>query len=404
MTLVRMTQRARLALEDGTTFEGIGFGALTTITGEVCFNTGMTGYQEILTDPSYHGQIVTMTSPQIGNTGVNEDDDQSRRPWVAGFVTRDLTDTPSSWRATGTLSDYLAHHGIPGISDIDTRRLTRHIRDRGAMRGALSTEDLSSDRLIECARSSRDMVGLDLAKEVTTPHEYSWGPDDLLTRAERGYAAGREHSPATLALMDEDDSRRRKIAAFDFGIKQNILDLLVASGFDVTVVPAATTADRILEGGFEGVFLSNGPGDPEPVTYAIETVRNLLGRVPVFGICLGHQILGLALGGRTFKLPFGHRGSNHPVKHLGHDRIEITCQNHGFAVDPASLDATAATLSHVNLNDETVEGLEVPGVCYSVQYHPESGPGPHDSRYLFSSFHDLIDRFEPARSPLGAPA
>jgi carbamoyl-phosphate synthase small subunit len=248
------------------------------------------------------------------------------------------------------------------------------------------------------------MVGLDLAKEVTTEHEYSWGLDDLVKRAQQGYAAGREHSPATLALLDDNGSQRRKIAAFDFGIKQNILDLLVASGFDATVVPASTTSDRILEGGFEGVFLSNGPGDPEPVTYAIETVRNLLGRVPVFGICLGHQILGLALGARTFKLPFGHRGSNHPVKHLGHDRIEITCQNHGFAVDPASLDATTATLSHVNLNDETVEGLEVPGVCYSVQYHPESGPGPHDSRYLFSSFHDLIDRFEPARSPLGAPA
>ena len=248
------------------------------------------------------------------------------------------------------------------------------------------------------------MVGLDLAKEVTTEHEYGWGVDDLLRRAEHGYAAGREHSPATLALLDDNGTARRKVAAFDFGIKQNILDLLVASGFDVTVVPASTTSERILDGGFEGVFLSNGPGDPEPVTYGIETVRSLLGRVPVFGICLGHQILGLALGGRTFKLPFGHRGSNHPVKHLGHDRIEITCQNHGFAVDPASLDATAATLSHINLNDETVEGLEVPGVCYSVQYHPESGPGPHDSRYLFSAFHDLIDRFEPARSPLGAPA
>ena len=396
--------RAILALEDGTTFEGIGFGAIKTITGEVCFNTGMSGYQEVLTDPSYHGQIVTMTSPQIGNTGVNEDDDQSIKPWVSGFVTRDLTETPSSWRATGTLSDYLSHHGIPGISDIDTRRLTRHIRDRGAMRGALSTESITADELVERARSSPSMVGLDLAKEVTTPTEYTWGPDDLVARANAGYAAGREHSPATRALLLDREGSPRRIAAFDFGIKQNILDLLVSSGFDVTVMPATTPAERIVVRDFEGVFLSNGPGDPEPVTYAIETVASLLGRVPIFGICLGHQILGLALGAKTFKLPFGHRGSNHPVKRLDHDRIEITCQNHGFAVDPASLAATAATLSHINLNDETVEGLEVPGVCYSVQYHPESGPGPHDSRYLFSKFHDLIDRFEPASSSLGAHA
>ena len=399
-----MTRIARLALEDGTVFEGEAFGATATITGEVCFNTGMTGYQEVLTDPSYHGQIVTMTAPQIGNTGVNGDDDQSVRPWVSGFVTRDLTEVPSSWRATGTLSDYLDHHQIPGISDIDTRRLTRHIRDLGAMRGALTTEETSADELVDLARSSPSMVGLDLAKEVTTKSEYKWEVADLVARAEAGYAAGREHSPATRALLEDREGSRRKIAAFDFGIKQNILDLLVASGFDVTVVPATTDAERILDGGFEGVFLSNGPGDPEPVTYGIATVSSLIGRVPVFGICLGHQILGLALGAETFKLPFGHRGSNHPVKHLGHDRIEITCQNHGFAVDPDSLSGTTATLSHVNLNDETVEGIEVPGVCYSVQYHPESGPGPHDSRYLFSAFHDLIDRFEPAVVQLGANA
>lgn len=399
-----MTERASLALADGTTFEGVAFGARATITGEVCFNTGMTGYQEILTDPSYHGQIVTMTSPQIGNTGVNDHDDQSVRPWAAGFVVRDVAATPSSWRATGTLSDYLARHQIPGISDIDTRRLTRHIRDRGAMNGALSTEAITADELVDRARSAPSMVGLDLAKEVSTAQEYTWGPDDLLARARMGYAAGREHSPATDALLTDHQGARRRVAAFDFGMKQNILDLLVSSGFDVTVVPAMTGPERILAGGFDGVFLSNGPGDPEPVTYAISTMSELVGRVPVFGICLGHQILGLALGARTFKLPFGHRGSNHPVKHLGDTRIEITCQNHGFAVDPASLGATKATLSHVNLNDQTVEGLEVPGVCYSVQYHPESGPGPHDSRYLFSAFHDLIDRFEPARSALGAPA
>jgi carbamoyl-phosphate synthase small subunit len=399
-----MSDVARLALADGTHFEGIAFGATATITGEVCFNTGMTGYQEVLTDPSYHGQIVTMTSPQIGNTGVNLDDDQSRRPWVSGFVVRDVTATPSSWRATGTLSDYLTHNSIPGISDIDTRRLTRHLRDRGAMNGALSTEGLSIDELVDLARSAPSMVGRDLAKEVSTHDEYPWGLSDLEARAPAGYAAGREHSPATADLLDLRDGPRRKIAAFDFGIKQNILDLLVASGFDVTVVPATTTAERILDGGFDGVFLSNGPGDPEPVTYGITAVRALLGKVPVFGICLGHQILGLALGARTFKLPFGHRGSNHPVKRVTHDQIEITCQNHGFAVDPASLHDTDATLSHVNLNDETVEGLEVPGVCFSVQYHPESGPGPHDSRYLFTAFHDLIDRFEPAVSSIGVSA
>ena len=387
--------RALLALEDGTIFEGLAVGATRTITGEACFNTGMSGYQEVLTDPSYHGQIVTMTAPQIGNTGVNGFDDQSRRPWVSGFVMRDIASIPSSWRSTGTLHDYLVHHDVPGITDVDTRRLTRHIRDRGAMRAALTTEAVGADELIYRARSAPSMNGLDLAREVTTEIEYRWGVEELSSRAEGAYAAGREHSPATRALLATSDTTRR-VAAYDFGMKQNILDLLVSSGFEVTVVPATTPAKRILEGGFDGVFLSNGPGDPEPVTYAIDAVRDLLGRVPIFGICLGHQILGLALGARTFKLPFGHRGSNHPVKRIASDRIEITCQNHGFAVDAASLDATAAGLSHVNLNDGTVEGLEVARVCYSVQYHPESGPGPHDSRYLFSRFHGLIDTFEPA--------
>jgi carbamoyl-phosphate synthase small subunit len=399
-----MTERAFLALEDGTAFEGRAFGAVGTVTGEVCFNTGMSGYQEVLTDPSYHGQIVTMTSPQIGNTGVNDDDDQSVRPWVKGFVVRDIEAAYSSWRATGSLHGYLDRHGIPGISDIDTRKLTRHIRDRGAMRGVLSTEIVAVDELVDRARSAPSMVGLDLATEVTTASEYRWTLDESNARVASGYVAGREHSPSTAALLDGWSGPRRTVAAFDFGIKQNILDLLVSCGFDVTVVPAATPAERIISGGFDGVFLSNGPGDPEPVTYGIETVRALLGRLPVFGICLGHQILGLALGARTFKLPFGHRGSNHPVKRLDHDRIEITCQNHGFAVDPASLETTVGRLTHINLNDRTVEGLAVPGTCYSVQYHPESGPGPHDSRYLFSSFHDLIERFEPAELALGARA
>ena len=393
---------AVLALEDGTTFQGVAVGATGTITGEACFNTGMTGYQEVLTDPSYHGQIVSMTAPQIGNTGVNGFDDQSRRPWVSGFVMKDIAETPSSWRSTGSLHDYLVRHEVPGIADIDTRRLTRHIRDRGAMRAALSTDGLDCDELVDRARATPTMTGLDLAREVTTDTEYRWTAADLAAREEGAYAAGREHSPATRALMGTARAERH-VAAYDFGMKQNILDLLVASGFEVTVVPATTPAARILDGGFDGVFLSNGPGDPEPVTYAIDAVRGVLGQIPVFGICLGHQILGLALGARTFKLPFGHRGSNHPVKRTDADRIEITCQNHGFAVDAASLDDTAAHLSHVNLNDHTVEGLEVPGVCYSVQYHPEAGPGPHDSRYLFTKFHQLIDTFQPTPVALGAP-
>jgi carbamoyl-phosphate synthase small subunit len=386
---------ALLALEDGTTFRGTAFGATATITGEACFNTGMTGYQEVLTDPSYHGQIVTMTAAQIGNTGVNPDDDQSRRPWVAGFVVRELSHVASSWRSTATLDEYLAGHGVPGIEGIDTRRLTRHLRTAGAMRGAISSEVTDADDLVDIARSSPSMIGLDLARSVTVAAPYTWTRADLEKRSNYGYAAGAETAPATVALMRDADTAQRKIAAYDFGLKQNILDLLVASGCDVTVFPATTPAAEVLAGGFDGVFLSNGPGDPEPVTYGIEAVRGLLGRVPVFGICLGHQILGLALGARTFKLPFGHRGSNHPVKRRGTERIEITCQNHGFAVDPESLGGTAAELTHVNLNDQTVEGIEVPGVAFSVQYHPESGPGPHDSRYLFEAFQRLMDDFEP---------
>jgi carbamoyl-phosphate synthase small subunit len=380
-----------LALEDGTVFRGVAFGALSTATGEVCFNTGMTGYQEVLTDPSYHGQIVTMTAPQIGNTGTNAHDDQSRRPWVAGFVVRDLCDEPSSWRAEETLDSYLVRHGVPGIAEVDTRRLTRHLRQAGAMRGALSAEITDPDELVDLARCSPGLVGRDLASEVSTPEPYSYGLAELEARAASGFAAGAEAAPASAALMARG-GERRKVAAFDFGLKRNILDLLVASGCEVTVLPATTPAADVLNGGYDGVFLSNGPGDPEPLHYAAATAAELLGKVPVFGICLGHQILGLALGGSTFKLKFGHRGSNHPVKRVDHERIEITCQNHGFAVDPASLKRTEARLTHINLNDGTVEGLEVPGVAFSVQYHPESGPGPHDSRYLFERFQDLMAR------------
>ncbi|HEV2754538.1 MAG TPA: glutamine-hydrolyzing carbamoyl-phosphate synthase small subunit [Actinomycetota bacterium] len=391
-----MRERAVLALEDGTTFSGESFGAAGVVTGEACFNTGMTGYQEVLTDPSYCGQIVTMTATQIGNTGANSFDDQAPRPWVRGFAVRELSETVSSWRAESTLDEYLRKHGIPGITGIDTRRLTRHLRTRGAMRAALGS-GATADELVDVARSAPSMAGADLVVDVTTATPYQWTRERVEERRGSGFVAGAEEAATTAALM-APPTRRYRIAAYDFGVKHNILDLLVAAGCDVTVVPATTPANDVLDGGFDGVFLANGPGDPAAVTYGVEAVRGLVGRIPVFGICLGHQILGLALGAETFKLPFGHRGSNHPVKRLGRDRIEITCQNHGFAVDPRSLERTPATLTHLNLNDETVEGLEVPGVAFSVQYHPESGPGPHDSRYLFGAFRDLMETFEPARA------
>ena len=386
---------AALVLEDGSVFEGIGFGATDTVAGEICFNTSMTGYQEILTDPSYHGQIVTMTAPHIGNTGVNDFDDQSRRPWAAGFVTRFGRGEHSSWRATGSLENYLDGHGVPGIAEVDTRRLTRHVRTRGAMRAALSSDGRSTEDLVDIARSWPGLVGRDLAREVSTRVPYAWGAEQLEPRVSSGYAAGHERALSSRELLGAPAGRRMRVGALDFGIKHNLLDLLVASGCEVEVLPAQSTADDLLAAGYDAVFLSNGPGDPEPVTYAIDAVSRLMGRVPVFGICLGHQILALALGGRTYKLPFGHRGGNHPVRRLGHDRTEITCQNHGFAVDARSLESTPARVTHVNLNDGTVEGLEVPGVAFSVQYHPESGPGPHDSRYLFAHFRDLIATFEP---------
>lgn len=391
-----MRPPALLALEDGTVLRGRSFGAGGTTTGEVCFNTGMTGYQEILTDPSYHGQIVTLTTAHVGNTGTNSFDDQSRRPWVAGFVIHDASRLRSSWRSDASLDAYLERHSVVAIADVDTRRLTRHIRTKGAMRGAVSSVVTDPDELVDVARSSPGLVGRDLATEVSTDHSYVWDPAVLSERARSGYAAGVEEGVAAI-----DDSGRWKVAAYDFGAKHNILDLLVAHGCEVTVVPATTPASELVDAGFDGVFLSNGPGDPEPVDYAIENVRTLLGKVPVFGICLGHQIMGLAAGGKTYKLPFGHRGSNHPVKRKDVDRIEITCQNHGFAVDAESIERTPAAISHTNLNDATVEGLDLPGVAFSVQYHPESGPGPHDARYLFRRFTELMSTFEPTELSLG---
>jgi carbamoyl-phosphate synthase small subunit len=391
---------AALALEDGTVFRGIAFGATGAATGEVCFNTAMSGYQEVLTDPSYHGQIIAMTAPQIGNTGVNLHDDQSHRVWPQALVIRDLSQTFSSWRAEGSLDGYLKERKVPAIADVDTRRLTRHIRTHGAMRGAVATDGREPDELVDMSRRARSLVGRDLATEVTTqrPYECTW--DDLSLRRGTGFAAGMEHE------HEHRHAATLRVAALDFGMKRNILDLLVASGCDVTVLPASTSAADILAGGHDGLFLSNGPGDPEPVDYAIAAIRTLLGQIPIFGICLGHQLLALAAGGKTFKLPFGHRGANHPVKPLlrGSNQIEITCQNHGFAVDGASLGSTPAVLSHLNLNDHTVEGLVIEGAAFSVQYHPEAGPGPHDSRYLFSQFRDLITTFEPTDMALGVPA
>ena len=371
--------RALVALEDGTVFRGVGFGARVTSTGEVCFNTGMTGYQEVLTDPSYCGQIVAMTAPQVGNTGVNRADEQSRRPWVAGFVVRELSPVASSWRSEGDLDTYLGRLGIAGVAEVDTRRLARHLRARGAMKGALSTLVIDADELVDVARSAPPYGGRDLVAAVTTRRPYRWEP----ARATRA---------------------RWRVAAFDFGIKRNLLELLAAFGCRVTVLPATTSAATVLDGRYDGVFLSNGPGDPEPLTYAVETVRSLLARVPLFGICLGHQVLALALGARTFKLRFGHRGANHPVRWTAGRRVEITSQNHGYAVDEASLAGTAARLTHVNLNDRTVEGLEVPGLAFGVQYHPEAGPGPHDSRYLFERFVALMTSFRPSATRMTSVA
>ena len=362
---------ALLALADGRVWRGEALGLQGTSVGEVCFNTSMTGYQEILTDPSYRGQIVTLTAPHIGVTGVNSEDDQSRRPWVAGLIVRDAHESFWSWRADATLNQYLERHEVVAARGIDTRSLTRHIRSRGAMVGALSSVVTDPSELVDVARAAPCYEGRDLVGEVSIAEPYVHGPP-----GESGHG--------------------RRVAAFDFGIKRNILDALTASGCEVTVMPAKTSAEAVMAGDFDGVFLSNGPGDPEPLDYAVATVRSLLGRVPVFGICLGLQVLGLALGGRTFKLPFGHRGGNHPVKFLARDRIEITCQNHGFAVAPESLAGTLARPTHTNLNDHTLEGFEIPRVCFGVQYHPEAGPGPHDSHYLFQHFTDLMDTFEPS--------
>jgi carbamoyl-phosphate synthase small subunit len=371
---------AILALADGTVYRGTALGHIGETGGEVVFNTGMTGYQEILTDPSYKGQMVAMTCPEIGNTGINAEDVESTRPWVEGFIVREAWRLPSNWRHVESLNGYLRRYHICGISGIDTRALTRRLRDGGSQMGVISSVDRDERRLVAKARELPPIVGRDLVREVTSDRVVRWETGDW--DPAMGYLPASEYR-AKFAKVP-------RVVAVDYGIKHNILRMLVARGLDVTLVPAGTSAAEILARKPDGLFLSNGPGDPEGVPYAVRTVRELLGRIPMFGICLGHQIMGLALGGKTFKLKFGHHGCNQPVMDLATGRVEITSQNHNFSVDPDSLGGRAR-VTHVNLNDRTVEGLSVPSLrCFSVQYHPEASPGPHDSRYLFTHFYRYL--------------
>ncbi len=387
-------KKAVLALEDGVWFEGLAFGAEGKSFGEVVFNTSMTGYQEILTDPSYRGQIVTMTYPMIGNTGVNPVDVESRKPFLSGFIVKEYCKHPSNYRMNTTLSEYLRKNNIIGIEGLDTRALTSHLRRHGAKKGVLSTTELDPKKLVKQAKASLGLVGRDLVKEVTCERPYHWTelPYDLNKLEVGSGELGSEQQMKLTAL--EEETPRIKIAAIDCGIKYNILRRLTAEGFDVTVYPADTVPEAFLDAHVKGVFLSNGPGDPEGVPYVVETMKELIRRnIPVFGICLGHQVLGLALGGKTYKMKFGHRGGNQPVLNLMNKQIEITSQNHGFCVEVESLNPDEVVSSHLNLSDNTSEGMAMKHKpVFSVQYHPESAPGPHDSRYLFRVFKRMIEK------------
>ena len=376
--------QAMLALEDGRTFRGKSFGAQRESLGEVVFNTSLTGYQEIFTDPSYAGQIVVLTNPHIGNYGTTPSDAESKRPYIEGLVTREFSPISSNWRSTQVADEYLERFGVPVIAEVDTRAVVRHLRANGVMRGVIASgEDLRAEDLVERARSIKKMDGTDLASGVSTDKIYTWDAQEP------------RNQTGDRLLGTAGEAEPMHVVAYDFGIKENILRMLTRENCRVTVVPAKTSAEDVLAMEPDGVFFSNGPGDPEPLGYAVENVQKLQGKAPIFGICLGHQIFGLALGGKTYKLKFGHHGGNHPIKNIETDKVEITSQNHNYAVDPDTLDAGSVAVTHVNLNDQTCAGLKHrTDPMFSVQYHPEASPGPHDSHYLFKDFRRMMEEWK----------
>ncbi|QMV17380.1 glutamine-hydrolyzing carbamoyl-phosphate synthase small subunit [Granulicella sp. 5B5] len=377
--------QAILALEDGRLFRGKAYGAITERVGEVVFNTSLTGYQEIFTDPSYAGQIVVLTNPHIGNYGTSPSDAESAKPYIEGLVVREFSPVSSNWRSTEVADEYLERNGVPVIAEIDTRAVVRHLRANGCLRGVLSTAVEDTDALVAKARAHKTMAGTDLASVVTTKSQYTWDASE--PKNETGDAL----LPADDAAAASPAGDTLHVVAYDFGIKQNILRMLARENCRVTVVPAKTSAADVLAMNPDGVFFSNGPGDPEPLEYAVKNVQELQGKKPLFGICLGHQVFGLALGGKTYKLKFGHHGGNHPIKNLETGKVEITAQNHNFNVDPASLPGDVEQ-THINLNDNTLAGLKhKTDPMFSVQYHPEASPGPHDSHYLFRQFRTLME-------------